>query len=192
MIETTPLLATFALIFLAEMGDKSQLVCMTLAARHSRLLVLLGATLAFSILNLLAVLFGAAVAAWLPDRLVAAIVALLFAAFGLHALLSNGGQGDGAELEKSGYSVFVTTTLLIFAAEFGDKTQLAVAGLASSTNPVAVWLGATAALLLVSAVGVWAGSVLLRRFSRTWLHRISGGVFMVFALIAALRAIGVA
>jgi putative Ca2+/H+ antiporter (TMEM165/GDT1 family) len=191
MIETTPVLATFVLIFLAEMGDKSQLVCMTLAARHSRLMVLLGATLAFSVLNLLAVLFGAAVAAWLPDRLVATIVALLFAAFGLHALVSEDRLNNGDEIEKPGYGVLLTTTLLIFAAEFGDKTQLAVAGLAGSTDPAAVWLGATVALVVVSAAGVWAGSVLLRRFPHAWLQRISGCIFLLFALAAALRAIGV-
>lgn len=54
------------LIALAEFGDKSQLVCMTLAARHRGLPVVFGAVAAFAILNLLAVLFGAAVAAWLP------------------------------------------------------------------------------------------------------------------------------
>ena len=57
---------TFLLIALAEFGDKSQLVCMTLAARHRGLPVVLGAIAAFAVLNLLAVVFGAAIAAWLP------------------------------------------------------------------------------------------------------------------------------
>ena len=58
--------ATYLLIALAEFGDKSQLVCMTLAARHRGMPVVVGAVAAFAVLNLLAVLFGAAVAAWLP------------------------------------------------------------------------------------------------------------------------------
>ena len=78
--------ATFLLIALAEFGDKSQLVCMTLAARHRGLPVILGAVTAFGILNLLAVLFGAAVAAWLPEWLITLTVAVLFAGFGISAL----------------------------------------------------------------------------------------------------------
>ena len=56
--------------------------------------------------------------------------------------------------EKSGHSIFLVTFLLILVAEFGDKTQIAVAGLASSLSPLYVWLGATIALILVSALGV--------------------------------------
>lgn len=59
----SPLGSTFILIALAEIGDKSQLVCMTLAARHRGVPVVLGAALAFALLNLLAVLFGAGMAA---------------------------------------------------------------------------------------------------------------------------------
>ncbi len=77
---------TFLLVGLAEFGDKSQLVCMTLAARHRGLPIVIGAIVAFAILNLLAVLFGAAVAAWLPEWLVTLAVAVLFAVFGVSAL----------------------------------------------------------------------------------------------------------
>jgi len=70
-------LSTFALIALAEVGDKSQLVCMVLAARHPALPVLAGAVLAFVLLNGLAVLFGAGIAAWVPEVVVAALVALV-------------------------------------------------------------------------------------------------------------------
>jgi hypothetical protein len=75
----------FGLIALAELGDKTQLVCMTLAARHPPAPVLIGAVLAFAVLNLLAVLFGASVAAWAPEWVTAAVVAVLFAVFGWRA-----------------------------------------------------------------------------------------------------------
>jgi putative Ca2+/H+ antiporter (TMEM165/GDT1 family) len=181
-------ISTFTLIALAELGDKSQLVCMTLAVRHRHWPVLLGATAAFTILNALAVLFGAGVAAWLPERLTAGIVAVLFGAFGIHAL-RNRDAGEMEEVvEKSGHSIFFTTLLLILAAEFGDKTQIAVAGLASSLAPLPVWLGATAALVIVSALGIWAGRTLLQRFPLVWLHRASGAVFLLFALLAGWKA----
>jgi putative Ca2+/H+ antiporter (TMEM165/GDT1 family) len=181
--------STFVLITLAEVGDKSQLVCMTLAARHRHWPVMLGAMTAFLILNALAVLFGAGVAAWIPERVTAGLVALLFGAYGIHALYK---QDDGESedvAEKSGHGIFLTTLLLIFVAEFGDKTQIAVAGLAGSLDPLPVWLGASTALIMVSALGVWAGRTVLQRLSIHWLHRISGVVFLLFALLAAWRAL---
>jgi len=182
-------LSTFTLIALAEVGDKSQLVCMTLAARHRHWPVILGAATAFLVLNSLAVLFGAGVAAWVPERLTAGLVAVLFGAFGSHALRKQDDDESGDVAERSGNGIFLTTLLLIFVAEFGDKTQIAVAGLAGSLDPLPVWLGANVALIMVSALGVWAGRTVLQRLPLLWLHRVSGGVFLVFALLAAWRAI---
>lgn len=182
-------LSTFTLIALAEIGDKSQLVCMTLASRHRHWPVILGATVAFLLLNAMAVLFGAAVAAWIPEPVIAGIVAVLFGAFGLQILLSQNDTGSGDVAEKSGKGVFFTSLLLILVAEFGDKTQIAVAGLAGSMEPLPVWLGASAALVMITVLGVWAGRTLLQRLPLYWLHRIGGGLFLVFALFAAWRAV---
>ncbi len=180
---------SFTLISLAEIGDKSQLVCMALAARHRHWPVLLGAFFAFAILNILAVVFGAGVAAWLPEKVIAGLVAVLFGVFGVHALLAHDEDDTDEVLEKTGHNIFITTFLLILVAEFGDKTQIAVAGLASSLSPVYVWLGATTALVSISALGVWAGRTVLKKLPISWLHRLSGGVFLIFALIAAWQVI---
>jgi putative Ca2+/H+ antiporter (TMEM165/GDT1 family) len=179
------LASSFSLIGLAEIGDKSQLVCMTLAARYRGWPVLLGAVTAFAVLNLLAVLFGAAVAHWLPEQLVAVLVGSLFLLFGAHALR----HADDAETmdfasEQGGHGIFVSTFLLIALAEFGDKTQIAVAGMGSTVSPVAVWLGATLALALTSGLGVWAGRTLLQRIPLALLHRLSGGFFILLGLVA--------
>lgn len=181
--------ATFLLIALAEFGDKSQLVCMTLAARHRGLPVILGAVAAFAILNLLAVLFGAAVAAWLPEWVVTLAVAALFAAFGISALRYSDDDDDEAIEEKPGHGVFATTFLLIFLAEFGDKTQIAVAGMGSTANTAAVWTGATLALACTSLLGVFAGRKLLHRLPLVWIHRVSGAFFLLLAVLAIARLI---
>ncbi|NNK37031.1 MAG: TMEM165/GDT1 family protein [Xanthomonadales bacterium] len=189
MSEWTAFLPAFALIALAELGDKSQLVCMTLAARYRGWAVLLGASLAFALLNVLAVLFGAAVSAWLPGQVTAGIAALLFALFGFHALLAPA-AGDGtAATRPGGRNAFISAFLLILAAEFGDKTQLAVAGLAGTLPPVPVWFGATAALVLLSALGIWIGRRLFQRLSLTWIHRASGVLFLLFSGLLAWRAL---
>jgi putative Ca2+/H+ antiporter (TMEM165/GDT1 family) len=178
---------TFLLVAFAEIGDKSQLVCMTLAARHRGLPVVIGATAAFAVLNLLAVLFGAAVAAWLPEWLVTLAVAVLFAGFGISALRYTEDDEDDEIDEKPGHGIVATTFLLIFLAEFGDKTQIAVAGLGSTSEPSAVWAGATVALALTSILGVIAGRKLLNRLPLKWIHRISGVFFLLLAIFAVTR-----
>lgn len=100
-------LSTFALVALAEVGDKSQLVCMTLAARYRHWPVILGAAAAFMLLNLLAVLFGAGVAAWIPERIMAGLVAVLFGGFGIHALLSRAEDENEAVVERPGMAYFL-------------------------------------------------------------------------------------
>jgi putative Ca2+/H+ antiporter (TMEM165/GDT1 family) len=188
----TELLATggtsFALIAAAEIGDKSQLVCMTLASKHRPAPVLWGAIAAFALLNTLAVVFGAAIAKWLPDYLVAASVALLFAAFGVHALLNQDDEDDEEIAEKSGHGIFFTTFLLITVAEFGDKTQLAVVAFSSTAQPIAVWLGSTLALAFTSALGVLAGRTVLQKIPLSLLHKASGVFFLILSAIAAYKA----
>ena len=183
--------ATFLLIALAEIGDKSQLVCMTLAARHRGLPVVFGAVAAFAFLNLLAVLFGAAIAAWLPEWVVTAAVAVLFAVFGISALRFEEEDGDEEIKEKPGHGIFATTFLMIFLAEFGDKTQIAVAGLGSTADAMATWVGATLALACTSILGVVAGRRWLNRLPLHWIHRISGVFFLLLALLAVLRLLGI-
>lgn len=180
--------SAFGLIAAAEIGDKSQLVCMTLAARYHRAVpIVAGAAAAFALLNLAAVVFGAALARWVPDYVVGATVALLFAVFGVRALMAAEEEEGGDDVIKSGHGMFLTTLLMIFAAEFGDKTQLAVAGMGAAFPPTPVWLGATLALATTSALGVWAGRALLRRMPVHLLHRLSGVLFLGFAAYAAWR-----
>jgi Ca2+/H+ antiporter, TMEM165/GDT1 family len=181
--------ASFVLIAAAEIGDKSQIVCMTLAARHRGWPVLLGATSAFALLNLAAVLFGAAAAAWVPEPLLALVVAVLFAAFGIHALRAEEEAEDETLVEKSGHGIFFATFLLIVVAEFGDKTQIAVAGLSCCAIPASVWVGATLALGVTSALGVLAGRTVLQRIPIALVHRISGAIFLLLAAFAVYLAV---
>ncbi|MCK6525406.1 TMEM165/GDT1 family protein [Myxococcota bacterium] len=182
---------TFALILLAELGDKSMLACVALGARLRAGPVILGALLAFSGLNALGVLFGASVGAALPPVVVAAIVAGMFLAFGAVTLLGSDDEDDDEApdaAQTTGRSALLTTMSLLFFAELGDKTQLAVAALSSDHHPVAVWAGATAGLTLTSALGVWAGQALLTRLPKRGLRLAAGALFLAFGAAAAWRA----
>ncbi|MEO5378372.1 MAG: TMEM165/GDT1 family protein [Magnetococcus sp. DMHC-6] len=184
----TPTVTTFGLIFLAELGDKTQLVCMTLAARHRPMPVIIGAISAFIALNTLAVVFGAGLSEWIPEKVLAAIVALLFAVFGILSLRSQKEEeGDEEVQEKSGKSVIFTTFMMIFLAEMGDKTQIAVAGLASTLPVIPVWIGGTIALSASSVLGVLAGRKLLTRIPLHRLQQISGLFFLALAALAATK-----
>ncbi len=178
----TSTLSSFLLIFAAEIGDKSQLVCMTLAARHRSLPVILGAIVAFGFLNSLAVIFGVAISSWLPPYVIAISVALLFLFFGIQSLRQKDDDENEILNEKSSHNIFFTTFLLITVAEFGDKTQLAVVGLSSTQSAIAVWLGATLALALTSILGCLIGRTILQKISIKWLHRLSGILFVILAL----------
>ncbi len=185
---SAPALTSFMLIIAAEMGDKSQLVCMTLAARYRPIPVALGAVFAFAILNTLAVLFGFQLSHWLPPYLISSVVALLFFGFGVHSLRVNDDDDDETPTIKRSHNIFFTTFLLIIVAEFGDKTQLAVVALSSTLSPLAIWLGATAALACTSILGCLAGRAILQKISLNWLHKISGAFFLVIAAFAAYQA----
>jgi putative Ca2+/H+ antiporter (TMEM165/GDT1 family) len=178
----------FGLIALAELGDKTQLVCMILATRHPYGPVLLGAVLAFAVLNGLGVLFGATLAAWLPEWVTAAVVAILFAAFGVKTLYQVGAETVEVE-EPSNRGVLFSTFVLIFVAELGDKTQLAVAGLASTQAAFPVWVGGTLGLAAISALGVLAGRTVLQRLPLPLLHAVSGALFLLLAVLGGWRAV---
>lgn len=180
MLEVAAITKTFFLVFGAEIGDKSQLVCMALAARYRPAPIVLGAVAAFIVLNLLAVTVGAAASLWLPEWLILAVVAVLFAVFGLLALRS--ADEDEDEVEPLGKYLFWSVFGLIFMAELGDKTQLAIAGLSGVESVASVWLGGTLALALTTVLGVWLGRVLLQRIPIALVHRAAGVLFILFAL----------
>ena len=183
----TAISTSFGLIFLAEFGDKSQLVCMTLAARHRHWPVILGSTVAFLLLNTLAVVFGAGLSQWVPEQILAGIVAVLFAVFGILSIRAEEEDDTEEVRERSGHGIFITAFLMIFLAEMGDKTQVAIAGMASTLPVLPVWIGATLALILMSALGVVLGRKLLRRIPLHRLHQISGIFFLILAAFALTK-----
>lgn len=180
-------LRAFGLVFMAELGDKSQIVCMTLAARFGARPVVAGAVAAFAVLNLAGVALGAAVGAAVPTTAVDVLVIALFTGFGLKALLARGDdEVDDADVDAvSSRRPFALAFTLTFFSEMGDKTQIAVAGLAAAQGAVATWVGATVALTATSVLGAVAGRALLTRVPERLVRRLSGVVFLAFAAAKA-------
>lgn len=175
------------LVAVAELGDKSQLVCLALAARGRALPVVAGATLAFALLSAVAAGVGAAIGALLPMRVVGLLAAALFAWFGVRALVS--ADEDDEEAPAGQGSAFALAFWSILVAELGDKTQLEVVGLAAAGDPLSVWVGATLALGSTSALGALAGRLLGTRLPGATVRRLSGVVFLGFAVWLAAEAL---
>jgi len=174
--------AVFAVIFLAELGDKTQLVLLAMGSRMPWRMVLAGAMAAFFLLNLLAVTFGALAYRFLPLRALQVVAGAAMVLFGLLYLLREKGAEEGGG-DKGGAGPFLASFLMMLAMELGDKTQLSLLALAARYGkPLSVFLGGTAALWTTSALAVLLGGQLQRFLPPTKLRRVAGVVFVVFGL----------
>lgn len=180
--------SSFALLFLAELGDKTQLMAISLAQRFSPWPVLAGTLAAFAVLNLLAVVFGAALYRLLPEWLVLLTAGSLFLFFAWKSWRD--ADSEEAEVARgSGMrSALVTSFALIFVAELGDKTQLALVGLVAGTGaPWSAFTGATLALWSISIIAIMIGQGLRRRLPHRLLQRVAALLFALFGLLALGR-----
>lgn len=178
------LLSTFTLLFLAEMGDKTQLMAMTLAHRYRLAPVIAGTFAAFVVLNLLAVLLGEGLARLVPRQLVLLAAAVLFLIFAYRAWRDAAGAEEVVE-GHSQHRALLTSFSLIFVAELGDKTQLAMVAMAAQSGALwSVFVGGTLALWAVSLLGILLGSTVLRRIPRSWVHRAAALLFLAFGILA--------
>lgn len=176
--------SAFSLIFLAEMGDKSQLIAMTLAHRYRPAPVVAGVFAAFAVLNLLAVWLGQVLFRWVPQGPVLVAAGLLFLAFAYRSW-RDGAQEEGGETRAIAKGALLASFTLIFLSELGDKTQIATIALAAGTGqPWSVFAGSTLALWLVSLLGILVGSTLLARLPRLWVHRTAALLFALFGVLA--------
>jgi putative Ca2+/H+ antiporter (TMEM165/GDT1 family) len=183
-MDYSALLSAFTLLFLAEMGDKTQLMAMTLAHRYRAVPVIVGTFSAFLVLNLLAVLVGEGVSRILPREIVLAAAGVLFLFFAYRSW-SAADEGEDGIPATDHRQAWIISFSLIFVAELGDKTQLAMVALVAQSGALwAVFVGGTLALWSVSLLGILVGRTLLRRIPKHWVHRAAALLFFVFGLIA--------
>ncbi|MBN2027465.1 MAG: TMEM165/GDT1 family protein [Actinobacteria bacterium] len=180
------LLASFGLMFVAELGDKSQIVILTLAARHGFKSVFLGAACAFALLNALAVSVGVLVYELVPETALKYTVSAIFIIFGILALLPRKEKTEEEEERrlKGRHGPLITAFLLVCLLELGDKTQLSLVAItAKYSQPVFVFIGGTLALWATSLIGAAVGMWLGKSIPQVWIHRASGVIFIAFGII---------
>ena len=198
------LLSTFGLVFVAELGDKTQLAVMAQTCKFRRpWSVFLGGSLALSAVTALGAIGGKVLSTIVPDMIVRAAAALGFAVMGIfiwrEASKRVSDEENTCSLEedtcsdnaaKWDWQAFTATFGLLFFAELGDKTQLSVLGVASK-QPAAwsVFAGGALALTVVTAVGVLGGQQLCQLIPEKLLLKISATAFVVMGILMGLGMI---
>lgn len=184
----TPFLVSTGLVALSEIGDKTQLLCLVLAARYRRPWPIVAGIFAATLLNHTA---AGALGAWITAAVGAAVmtkfVAVSFLAMAVWVLVPD--KLDEAEaIPKARGGVFWTTATLFFLAEMGDKTQVATVVLAARYDSLAmVVAGTTLGMLLADVPVVFFGGAIARRVPIGVMHKVTAGAFALLG-IAALFA----
>jgi Ca2+/H+ antiporter, TMEM165/GDT1 family len=179
-------------VALGEMGDKTQLLALLLAARFKRPWpIVAGIAVATLVNHALAGVLGHWLARLLGPDVLRWVVGLGFLAMAAWMLVPD--RVDAGEADRArGLNVFATTTVAFFLAEMGDKTQLATVALAARyPELVAVVIGTTLGLMLANVPVVFAGDRLLRRLSMRWVHGLAALLFAVMGVLALFNVGGV-
>jgi putative Ca2+/H+ antiporter (TMEM165/GDT1 family) len=178
--------ASFASVAVAEIGDKTQLLSLFLAARfRSRGAIIAGILVATLLNHAASAWFGAWVAQFIPEGWHAWLLGGSFIAVALWLLIPD--KDDSEEVSVLKYGAFFASCILFFLAEIGDKTQVATVLLAA-TYPETwqVILGTTIGMLAANVPVVYAGSWLLERISLDWARRVACAIFMLLGFITIL------
>jgi len=179
----TPFLAALAIIGLAELGDKTQLLTFGFATKYPFWKVIAAVASATALLMAIAVGFGGIISRIIPPFYLQLLAGLIFLAFGFWTLLGKAGKEGGEGQAEDGRSPFWIVFAAFFIAELGDKTQLATLTLSAQYGaPLLVWLGATLAMVAVNVVSVLAGSWLSRHLPAKFIRYLGAAVFIIFGL----------
>jgi putative Ca2+/H+ antiporter (TMEM165/GDT1 family) len=183
-----PILSSFLLVAVSEMGDKTQLLAFSLASRYRRPWVVMAGILVATILNhALAAGVGTWVSEHVPPRVMAGVLAATFIGFGLWTL-----KPDTLEEAKgpSRLGPFLTTVVLFFLAEMADKTQLATVALAARYQSVVlVTVGTTLGMLAADGLAVFLGEKLAARLPMRWIRAGAAALFFLFGAVSLWSAL---
>jgi putative Ca2+/H+ antiporter (TMEM165/GDT1 family) len=179
-------LVAFGVIFVAELGDKTQLLALNFGARYPLRVVLVGLTIGFAAAGAVAAVVGGLLGAALPDRALAIGGGVVFLLFAVLALREQADDHTARIVSTS--SAIASIAITIAIGELGDKTQLATATLAARGQPFATWLGATGGEVAAGLLGAIAGSTIGKRLRPDVLRYASAGMFAIFGLVTLLSA----
>jgi putative Ca2+/H+ antiporter (TMEM165/GDT1 family) len=181
------LLVSTGVVALAEIGDKTQLLAMLLAARYRKPLPILAGILLATLLNhALAAWAGSLAAAWLGPDLMRWILGLMFLGMAAWCLIPDKMDDGPKTIGKTG--AFITTLVAFFLVEIGDKTQLATVALAARFETlVMVTIGTTLGMMLANGPAVFCGELIARKVPMKLVHAIAAVLFAILGLMTLTR-----
>jgi len=183
------LLISFGVIFVAELGDKSQLMALAFATRYRALPVLIGITVATAVVHLVSVVVGALLGAALPSRPMNLLAGLAFLAFAAWTLRGDTlSEGDQARARRSGGGAVVAAGIAFFLAELGDKTMLATITLATREGLLGTWLGSTLGMVAADGIAIVIGRQLGRHLPERAIRIGAAASFVIFGVLLLVEA----
>jgi putative Ca2+/H+ antiporter (TMEM165/GDT1 family) len=177
-----------AMVLLAEMGDKTQLLAMAFATRFPARSVLLGVFVATILNHALAVALGTYLGTTFNMEIVKAVAAGSFILFGLWTI--RGDKLDDEHKRKMTFGPIITVAIAFFLAEMGDKTQLATIALAAKyDSPLATLMGTTIGMLIADALGIYVGVVAGKKIPERVVKWVSAIIFIAFGYVGLYTSI---
>jgi putative Ca2+/H+ antiporter (TMEM165/GDT1 family) len=184
------LVVSFGVIFVAELGDKSQLMALTFATRFKPVPVLIGITVATAVVHLASVGIGYGLGVALPTGWISLIAGLAFLAFGAWTLRGDKlTEEEKRKAEKTGKSAIVAVGVAFFLAELGDKTMLATITLATKYGWFGTWLGSTLGMVAADALAILVGRLLGRHLPERAIRYGAAVLFAICGLWLILEAV---
>jgi putative Ca2+/H+ antiporter (TMEM165/GDT1 family) len=187
-LSLTAFLFAAGAVVLAEMGDKTQLLAMAFAAKYKASKVMAGVLIATILNHAIAVAVGNYITHFQPAQTwIQGIASLSFIFFGLWTI--RGDTLDGEENKKTRFGAVSTVAIAFFAAEMGDKTQLATIALSAKfpDSPIGVLAGTTTGMLIADGLGIIVGVVLNKKIPERAVKLISAAIFILFGFIGTFN-----
>ena len=177
-------LLSFGVIFVAELGDKSQLMALAFATRYRAVPVLIGITIATAVVHLISVLIGAGLGATLPTTWITLAAGLAFFGFAAWTLRGDELSSDEAgKANRSTRSAVIAASAAFFLAELGDKTMLATITLATREGWLGTWIGSTVGMVAADALAIVVGVALGRRLPDRFIKYGAATAFFAFGVL---------
>ncbi|TDC36391.1 TMEM165/GDT1 family protein [Micromonospora sp. 15K316] len=184
------LVISFGVIFVAELGDKSQLMALAFATRYKPVPVLIGITVATTVVHLASVAIGVGLGSVLPTDWISLIAGVAFLGFAAWTLRGDSlTEEERRKAEKATKSAIMTVGVAFFLAELGDKTMLATITLATQHGWVGTWIGSTVGMVAADALAILVGRMLGRRLPEKAIQYGAAALFAISGLWLILEAV---
>ena len=185
-------LLAFGVVFLAELGDKSQLMALAFASRYRAVTVLVAISVATLLVHAVSVLIGRVFAFALPTNIIQIVAGLAFFVFAAWTLRGDTlGEADEDRARRGGRWALLTIGTAFFLAELGDKTMLATITLATTEEPIGTWLGSTAGMVAADAIAIGIGALLGARLPERAIKIFAAVAFLIFGVLLVAEGLGV-